>query len=180
GPADALLARTLRFPAPDVLRSDGTVGGEPRHKYTGLPLDTAEACLLRDLLDDGYIFAELRVRRGVPHCMVCGRETVWRPGLAWSLDLAKIPTAVSQLYEQLLPEEPLPSASELLAWPLSDGRPSEEPTAPVLRQCPACGRLSPSTSSGACRCGRAAPVPARQGLRPPFEEPLLTWLRLRE
>jgi anticodon-binding protein/uncharacterized protein DUF835 len=179
GPADALLARTLRFPANDVLRADGTIGGEPRHKYTGLPLDTAEACLLRDLLDDGYIFAELRVRRGVPHCMVCDRETVWRPGLAWSVDLGKIPTAVSELYARLLPEEPLPSASELLAWPVSDGRPSEAASSPVLRQCPACGRLSPSTSTGACQCGRAAPVPARQELRPPFEEPLLTWLRIR-
>ncbi|MCI4335546.1 MAG: class I tRNA ligase family protein, partial [Thermoplasmata archaeon] len=179
GPADAQLGRTLHWPGPDVLRADGMIGGEPRHKYTGLPLDTAEACVLRELLDDGFVFAELRVHRGVPHCLVCSQPTVWRPGTAWSLDLGRLPQGVPELYARLLPEEPLPAPSELLAWPVSDGIPSSNPKDPALRLCPACGRLSPSGSTGSCKCGQAAPAPVRQGLRSPFAEPLSTWLRLR-
>ncbi|HEV2450172.1 MAG TPA: class I tRNA ligase family protein, partial [Thermoplasmata archaeon] len=179
GPADAQLGATLHLPGPDVLGPDGLVAGEPRHKFTGLPLDTAEACVLRELLDDGFVFAELRVRRGVPHCQLCGEPTIWRPGSAWGLDLANLPTGVGELFARLLPEETLPAISDLLAWPVSDGRPSAEPDAPQLMHCPACGRLSPSGFRGTCRCGQAAPVPVRQRLRPPFEEPIAGWLRLR-
>lgn len=178
GPSDAALGRTLGVTAPEVILSTGLLCDVPRHKYSGLPLDTAEACILRDLLDDNIVLAELKVRRGVPRCSVCNTATIWRSGTAWCLDVAALPRAIKDALATLLPDEPAGWTSAPFTWPISDGVPSENPADPELRECAACGRVSPRGAT-VCACGERDPPLSRRHLLLVMEEPICSWIRAR-
>ena len=91
GVADAEVAKELQIPGWPVLGSDGVLTRALQHKYAGLAIEDAEAFILRDLIDDGSIFAQLPVRRGVPRCAQCGSALIWAPARLWCLDVAKLP-----------------------------------------------------------------------------------------
>ena len=178
GPADWAAAPELGVPVRNVLAADGTLLESPPHKYSRLPLDTAEACIARDLADDGRIFEEFRVRSGVPTCAVCGTELVWRPGPVWSLDLERISPRTRERFARLNVRAPFPDPPKELPWPVSSGDPTEDPGAPELAECESCGRLAPPPGPPTCPCGAGAPALRRRQLLPILAEPLAMWSRL--
>ncbi|HEV2316737.1 MAG TPA: class I tRNA ligase family protein [Thermoplasmata archaeon] len=175
GPSDAFVAETQRLTARPVVGARGILLADPRHKYSGLPLDTAEACIGRDLADDGAIFSEVRSRCGVPRCLACGTELYWYPGRAWCLDLAKVSPLTRERYSQIAAGERFPEPSGISSWPLSHAEPSTDPADPRLAECSTCGRLSADATSVGCSCGAGPPLPVRRKLLWAIDEPLRTW-----
>ncbi|HEV2166704.1 MAG TPA: class I tRNA ligase family protein, partial [Thermoplasmata archaeon] len=175
GAADSQVAASLRVEGPVVITPAGVVKPEPRHKYSGLPLDSADAFILRDLQDSGLIFAELTVQRGVPHCGICGSGLVWLPGRAWCLEIARLPATVEREFARLLPDDALPPARDVVPWPLSETVESPVADAPTLVECEACERLQPKEFAGPCPCGSSSLHPVRRDLLPAFSEALSAW-----
>jgi hypothetical protein len=175
GAADSQAAATLRVEGPVVVTPRGRIPEEPRHKYSGLPMDAADAFVLRDLRESGLIFAELTVQRGVPHCGICGSGLIWLPGRAWCLEMARLPGPVEREFSRLLPTDALPPPRDVVPWPLSAISPTDDPSAPILLECAGCDRLHVPGFTGACECGRPDPQPVRRELLPAFSETLSQW-----
>lgn len=176
GASDAAVARTLGITGLPVLDPDLTLTKSLMHKYQGLPVDTAEAFVLRDLNESGYLFAQLTVHRGVPYCAVCGTALIWEAGRAWCLEPGRLPPERLDLFSRLLPNEPLPPSTETVPWPVSERGEALEESAPTLLECISCGRLAPVTASRACACGGARQR-ARRRLLAIFRESLTPWAR---
>ncbi|MCI4360433.1 MAG: class I tRNA ligase family protein, partial [Thermoplasmata archaeon] len=175
GAGDAAVAATLGIPGWPVVGPDGTLVRDLQHKYAGLPLDVAEAFVLRDLGEAGLLFAQLRVHRGVPHCAVCGSPMYWQPSRAWCLDTTSLPPALHDRLARLAPVDTLPKTDDPVAWPVSEWRTTDAPGAPTLFECDQCGRLTPrGRAPDRCPCGASWRSVARR-LLPSLEEPLAVW-----
>jgi hypothetical protein len=177
GVSDARVADSLEIPGWPVLSANGLVEGQSSHKYQGLAVDTAEAFILRDLNDSALIFAQLRVRHGVPRCGDCGTGLYWRPGRAWRLEPDRIDAETLHLFKQLLPGDPVPQASEVVPWPVSDTRSSQDPAYPALQECSNCSRLAPAGTGPTCSCGGFRST-VRRPLLPVITESLYRWARM--
>jgi hypothetical protein len=177
GAGDARIAGQLEIPGWPVISMNGMLEGQSANKYEGLPVDTAEAFILRDLSDSGLIFAELRVRHGVPRCSECATGLFWHPGRAWMLEPDRIDADTLSLFGRLLPREALPAATEVVPWPASDARPSKDPAAPALLECDRCSRLAPTGTGTRCPCGGTR-TEVRRMLLPAFAEAIYRWARL--
>ncbi|MCI4349129.1 MAG: class I tRNA ligase family protein [Thermoplasmata archaeon] len=174
GAADAAASASLGIEGRTVLDADGRLSDIGRHKYTRLPVDAANAFIVRDLEDGGSIFAELTVRRGVPHCIICGSELLWIPGRAWCVEMGRLPGAIQRDFSRLLPTDPLPSATEVVSWPFSETVESVEGSAPSLLECSACDRTAPNAPPRACACGGQLRLARRNVLPAPLEA-MLSW-----
>ncbi|MFZ0829878.1 MAG: DUF835 domain-containing protein [Thermoplasmata archaeon] len=177
GASDARIAETLEIPGWPVISASGLLEGHSAHKYLGLPVDTAEAFILRDLTDSAVIFAQLRVRHGVPRCGDCGSGLFWRPGRAWRLEPDRIDAETLYLFKRLLPGEPLPLASEVVPWPASDTQITQDPAFPALQECSHCSRLAPAGTGPKCSCGGFR-TEVRRPLLPVLAEALYRWARM--
>lgn len=175
--SDARIADKLEIPGWPVVSSTGLLEGQSANKYQGLPLDTAEAFILRDLADNSLIFAQLRVRHGVPRCAECGVGLFWRPGRAWRLEPDRIDAETLYLFKQIFPGEVLPTSSEVVPWPASDARTTTDPAVPALEECSDCGRLAPAGTGTNCSCGGIR-TETRRPLLPVFAEALYRWGRM--
>jgi len=176
GPTDHAVADSLGIEAWTVLDPDLTLARSFVHKYQGLPIDAAEAFIARDLTEGRRLFAQLAVRRGVPHCGRCGAGLVWESGRVWCLEPGRLPADRLELLGRLLPDEPLPPATEPVAWPATERSPSRESDAPELLECPSCDRLAPVGATGACPCGGTR-VRVRRRLLPFLAATLDAWAR---
>ncbi len=176
GAGDAEVARSLGIAGWPVLDPDLTLSRQFAHKYQGLAVEAADSFIRRDLADGGYLFAELSVHRGVPHCSVCGEPLVWESGRAWCLEPGRLPPERLELFSKLLPDEPLPAVSETVPWPASLPGESSEPADPLLLECTACGRLAPAKDQSDCACGGAR-VPVRRSLLPVLRDTFELWAR---
>jgi hypothetical protein len=177
GASDARIAESLEIPGWPVVSATGMLEGQSAHKYQGLPVDTAEAFILRDLNDSAQIFAQLRVRHGVPRCGDCGNGLLWRPGRAWRLEPDRIDAETLSLFKQLLPGDPLPIASEVVPWPATDTRTTQDPAFPALQECMNCSRLAPAGTGPTCSCGGVR-TEVRRPLLPVISESLYRWARM--
>jgi tRNA synthetases class I (I, L, M and V)/Protein of unknown function (DUF835)/Anticodon-binding domain of tRNA ligase len=177
GAGDAVAAANLGIPGWPVVGPDGQLVRDLQHKYAGLTVDVAEAFVLRDLGESGLLFAQLRVRRGVPHCAVCGSALYWQPSRAWCLDASSASPDVRAQLLRITSTGGLPKSDDPVAWPVSEWRASDGSGAPRLLECGQCGRLAPmSSKSEPCPCGAPRRAVARR-LLPSLEEPLATWAR---
>lgn len=174
GASDAVIARGLQIHGLPVLGADGLVERSTIHKYAGLALDGTESFILRDLADGGLLFAQLRVRRGVPRCGICGGAMVFLPRRAWALEPGRLPPEKLQLFHQLLPDEPVPHPPESVPWPVSETSESSAANAPQLLECVECDRLAPHDATGRCTCGGSR-RPARRALLLTFREAMSAW-----
>jgi hypothetical protein len=165
GPVDAEIARELGRHGESVVRIDGRLEDRPRTKYSGLPLDTAEACIVRDLRDADRQFLELRVRRGVPRCGSCGNELYWRAARAWCLVPSAVPEALRTRFSRLLPGERWPDLRPGQAWPVT-GVGATSGTTASLAECGACGRLTAPPGPERCACGAGRPTMVGRPLLP--------------
>lgn len=174
GVTDAEVAHALGLPGWPVVGLDGTLSHTVQHKYAGLSVDDAEAFVLRDLIDDGAIFAQLPVRRGVPRCAHCGSALFWTPARVWSLEPGRLPPDRLELFRHVVPDVPAPIPEASVPWPVSAFAVPDEPGAFGLTECDGCDRLAPDTAVGPCLCGGARTVVHRH-LLPEFEEALAAW-----
>ncbi len=159
------------------MNSRGRLGSTLVHKYEGLDLTTATEFVLRDLGDSGALFARLRVRRGVPHCSICGTPLVWAPGRSWCLEPSRLPPERLDTYRRLLPRDPPITQLEVAAWPVSDT--VTEPPGPgnaTLLECARCDRLAPLGADPACPCGAGRRAVTRR-LLPAIHGTLGAWAR---
>jgi hypothetical protein len=177
GASDERIAELLQIPGWPVVSPGGLLEGQSSHKYQGLPVDTAEAFILRDLNDSAQIFAQLRVRHGVPRCGECGSGLFWRPGRAWRVEPDRIDAETLYLFKQLLPGDPMPVASELVPWPASDAQTTTDPAYPALEECSSCSRLAPAGTGPKCSCGGFR-AEVRRPLLPTFAEAVYRWARM--
>ncbi|HEV2231220.1 MAG TPA: class I tRNA ligase family protein, partial [Thermoplasmata archaeon] len=145
-----------------------------RHKYTRLPIDAADSFILRDLTEGGLVFAQLTVRRGVPYCSICGRGLLWLPGRAWCLEMTRLPPSIQRQFSQLLPNDPLPTGTEIVPWPFSHFPVSEDRLDPQLLECGSCDRVFPMGAPPVCVCGSPL-APVRRSLLAAPLEALLAW-----
>jgi hypothetical protein len=146
------------------------------HKYAGLDLATGSEFIIRDLTESGSIFAQLRVRRGVPHCAVCGTPLIWIPGRAWCLEPSHLPPGLLAEYARLLPGAAPLDRVEVAPWPISGTARSDAPEAVALLECPRCERLDSLGAAPACPCG-ARRYPTRRLLVPSAAGALNAWAR---
>ena len=169
GGTDAQLAERLGLPGWPLVTIRGRLDPLLLHKYAGLDLPTTDEFITRDLTESGAVFAELKVRRGVPHCAICGTATVWIPTRAWCLEPARLPPALAAEYARLLPRSPPLQQLEIAAWPVSESTLSTDGTGWALRECNRCDRLAPPDGPETCPCGgrtrlvRRNPLPAIAG-----------------
>jgi hypothetical protein len=177
GGTDALIADRLGILGWPLVTTRGQLDFNLAHKYSGLDIPTASEFVARDLGESGALFARLRVRRGVPHCALCGTPLVWAPGRAWCLEPSRLPAERRDLYRRLLPNDPPVGEVEVAAWPVSE--PTAAPPGPLtvtLLECPSCERLEPLGASLQCVCGsRRNPVGRR--LLPSIAGTLGAWAR---
>jgi tRNA synthetases class I (I, L, M and V)/Protein of unknown function (DUF835)/Anticodon-binding domain of tRNA ligase len=173
GASDAAIARGLHIHGLPVVASDGRVERSTIHKYAGLSLDGAEAFILRDLADSGLLFAQLKVRRGVPRCAICGTALVFVPRRSWALEPGRLPAELLQLFQRLLPDEPVPHPPEPVPWPVSEAS-EGDPGGVELFECEACDRLAPQGATGRCPCGGERRA-VRRRLVVAFHEALAAW-----
>jgi uncharacterized protein DUF835/anticodon-binding protein len=178
GAGDASVARAHRMEGPAVVGADGMIESGKVHKYAGLELTSAEAFILRDLSEGGAMFAELMVRRGVPHCGLCGSGLRWVPGRAWCLEVGRLSAESLGQFARLLPEETVPLTSEVVPWSVSEVSPSVDPADPLLAECSQCERLSTAPTGERCACGGAF-VGVRRKLLPAFSEAIDSWASAR-
>ncbi|MCI4322110.1 MAG: class I tRNA ligase family protein, partial [Thermoplasmata archaeon] len=174
GAGDAAVARAHRIVGPAVAGPNGVVESERPHKYAGLELEHAEAFILRDLSEGGAMFAELSVRRGVPHCGICGTALRWVPGRAWCLEPGRLSGESLALFSRLLPEESIPLTSEVVPWAISEVDPSVDPNDALLSECSECERVSTAPTGERCACGGGF-VGVRRRLLPAFTEAIDSW-----
>ena len=153
GPTDAQIAARIGVAGWPLLTPKGILDVTLMHKYAGLDLETANEFVLRDLSEAGALLARLRVRRGVPHCAICGTPLLWAPGRAWCLEPSRLPPEVRARFSRLLPQEVLPAQTEVAPWPFSEASPSDDPSAISLLECPRCERLDGPAGPKPCPCG---------------------------
>jgi len=153
GPTDARIAARLGVSGWPLLTPKGKLDFTLMHKYAGLDLETADEFVLRDLSEAGALLAHLRVKRGVPHCALCGTPLLWSPGRAWCLEPSRLGPDSRAVFARLLPHETFPGHSEVASWPVSEAVPSEEPGAVGLLECSRCERLAPPEAAAQCACG---------------------------
>ena len=176
GGTDGQIAERLHVSGWPLLTPRGQLDLTLMHKYAGLDLDTANDFVVRDLSDGGGLFAELRVRRGVPRCVVCGTALVWAPGRAWCLEPSHLSRAATEAYRRLLPNDPSFTQMEVVAWPVSESSTSSSPSAVPLLECSRCERLEAPEADLACPCGGRKRVAARR-LLPAFAGAIAAWAR---
>jgi len=177
GGTDAPIAERLGITGWPLVNTRGRLGSTLVHKYEGLDLTTATEFVLRDLGDSGALFARLRVRRGVPHCSICGTPLVWAPGRSWCLEPSRLPADRLDAYRRLLPHDPPITQLEVAAWPVSDT--ITEPPGPgnaTLLECARCDRLAPLGADPACPCGAGRRAVTRR-LLPAIQGTLGAWAR---
>ena len=174
GAADAALGAQLGIHGWPVVGLDAELTKSLQHKYTGLPVDVGEAFMLRDLTDSGHIFAQLRVRRGVPHCYACGAALYWQLARAWCLEPDRLPALIRETFQRLLPGEALPRADDPVRWPVSAWISTERPEDAAGLECSSCGRLAAPGSSDRCECGSTRTL-VRRHLLATVREPLAIW-----
>lgn len=176
GGTDAQIAEKLGVSGWPLVTSRGVMDLMLMHKYSGLDLRTTDEFVVRDIAEGGTIFAELKVRRGVPHCAICGTSMVWTPSRTWCLEPGRLPAELVDQYARLLPDEPPLSQVEIAAWPVSESTTSTDPVAVALRECSACARLGGPDGPETCRCGaRTRPITRR--LLPSIGGTLGAWAR---
>jgi len=176
GSTDAAIAESRGVSGWPLVTPRGQLDLTLMHKYAGLDLRTGSEFIVRDLTENDAIFAHLRVRRGVPHCAVCGSALVWIPGRAWCLEPARLPPESLQQYARLLPEAPALNRVEVAPWPLSGTSRSDHPDAIALLECPRCERLEALGGPVACPCGGRR-YPVRRLLVPSAAGALGAWAR---
>ena len=173
---DAIIAEAKGVPGWPLVTPKGRLDVTLVHKYAGLDLKTANEFVVRDLSEGSSVFAILRVRRGVPHCMVCGSPLIWFPGRAWCLEPGRLPSEVVELYRRLLPDAPSLQRVEVAPWPVSETATSDEPSALALLECARCERLDVLNGPAACPCGGKM-FPIRRRLVPSFRDAMSAWAR---
>ncbi len=176
GGTDAGIAEAHGIPGWPILTTRGTLDVTLVHKYAGLDLATATEFVLRDLHEAGAVFATLRVRRGVPHCMQCGTAMIWFPGRAWCLEPGRLPPEAVDLYQRLLPGGPPLHRVEVAPWPVSETTTTDAPDGIALLECNRCERLDALDGRPACPCGGSM-YPVRRRLVPSIESALGAWAR---
>jgi hypothetical protein len=175
GGTDAQIADRLGITGWPLVTSRGQLDFNLAHKYSGLDIPTANEFVARDLIEAGAVFARLRVRRGVPHCAVCGTPMVWASGRAWCLEPARLPPERRDAYRRLLPRDPPVGQVYVTSWPVSEPQttPAGAPSVTLL-ECPRCERLDGVGGPPTCPCGqRRNPVSRR--LLPSFSAALAEW-----
>ncbi|HTT35793.1 MAG TPA: class I tRNA ligase family protein, partial [Thermoplasmata archaeon] len=175
GGSDGLVATALGAVGWPVLDPDLNLSRALVHKYQGLPIDAAEAFVQRDLTESGLLFAQLRVKRGVPRCGACGTALVWEVGRSWCLDPTRLPPERLEEFHRLLPDDPAPPPNDAVPWPVALEETSSDPADPELFECVVCRRLAPISAERACPCGGAR-VRVRRTLLAPFLDALAAWV----
>lgn len=176
GPTDARIAARFGVAGWPLVTPKGMLDVTLMHKYAGLDLDTASEFVLRDLSEAGALLARLRVKRGVPHCAICGTALLWTPGRAWCLESSRLPPERHAVFSRLLPEEALPGPTEVAPWPVTEAVPSDDPQAVALLECPRCDRLEPPGAAAQCPCGGQRRV-VRRRLLPSSGGAFAAWAR---
>lgn len=176
GPNDARIAARFGVDGWPLLTPKGKLDFTLMHKYAGLDLDTADEFVLRDLSEAAALFARLRVKRGVPHCAVCGTTLLWAPGRAWCLETSHLPPERRALFSRLLPEETLPGATEVAPWPVSEAAPSAAAGTVALLECARCDRLDGPGAPAQCPCGGPRQL-VRRRLLPSSAAAFAAWAR---
>ncbi len=173
---DAVIADSLGITGWPLVTPKGLLDTSLVHKYAGLDLKTASEFVVRDLAESNAIFAELKVRRGVPHCSVCGTAMIWFPGRAWCLEPGRLPPEMIELYRRLLPGAPPLQSLEVAPWPVSETSPSSDPPAVALLECDQCERLGALDGPATCQCGGTM-LATRRRLVPSAEDAFAAWAR---
>ncbi|HTT44586.1 MAG TPA: class I tRNA ligase family protein [Thermoplasmata archaeon] len=176
GPTDARIADRLGVTGWPLLTPKGRLDYTLMHKYAGLDLETANEFVVRDLSEAGALLARLRVKRGVPHCSVCGTPLLWAPARAWCLEPSRLPAERRATFSRLLPKEVLPGQAEVAPWPISEATPTDDPTAVGLLECARCDRLEAPGGTKECPCGGQRTLVPRK-LLPSVGGALGAWAR---
>ena len=176
GATDWAVARQLGLAPMPVIGPDGLPLPQLLHKYAGLPLDALEAFVLRDLTEGGYIFAQLKVRRGIPHCAACGTALQWIPTSFWALEPGRLSAELLATFTRMFPGESAPPVPEPIPWPAAAAL-SERTDSPTLLECRRCERLAPASPDGDCPCGGER-EPIRRELLPAFVDAVDQWARM--
>ncbi len=176
GSTDAEIAESRGVAGWPLITPRGQLDLTLMHKYSGLDLATGSEFILRDLEENEAIFAHLRVRRGVPHCAVCGSALLWIPGRAWCLEPSRFPPERRADYVRLLPGAPALDRIEVAPWPVSAASRPDDPEAVALLECSRCERLEALAGPVACPCG-ARRYPVRRRLVPSATGALSAWAR---
>ncbi len=175
GGTDTQIADRLRVPGWPLVTPKGRLDLLFVHKYAGLELESGNEFVERDLDEEGAIFARLRVRRGVPHCMRCGTPVIWAPGRAWCLEPSRLPAEKLALYRALLPGERAIAQLEPVPWPASEPQRSDDALSIALLECTGCDRLdSLEQPTERCVCG-ARRRAVRRRLLPAFDAAVSAW-----
>ncbi len=177
GSTDAEIAARAGVAGWPLVTPHGQLDLTLMHKYAGLDLPTGSEFILRDLGESDAIFATLRVRRGVPHCAVCGSALLWIPGRAWCLEPSRLPEDRRVEYARLLPRAPPLDKIEVAPWPVSASTHRDEPETVALLECSRCDRLEALDGPVACPCG-ARRYPVQRRLVTSVAGALAAWARL--
>jgi hypothetical protein len=176
GPTDAQIAGRFGVAGWPLVTPKGRLDFTLLHKYAGLDLDSANEFVLRDLSEAGELFARLRVKRGVPYCVVCGTALLWAPGRTWCLEPTHLPAERRALFSRLLPQETWPSETEVAPWPVSEATVSDEAGSVALLECARCERLEAPEGPAQCPCGGQRGV-IRRKLLPSSAAAFAAWAR---
>ncbi len=177
GPTDAQIAARIGVAGWPLLTPKGMLDVTLMHKYAGLDLDTANEFVLRDLSEAGALLARLRVKRGVPHCAVCGAALLWAPGRTWCLEPARLPPELRAVFSRLLPKDALPVHTEVAPWPVSEASASVDASAVALLECAQCDRLDGPDGPKQCPCGGQR-TEVRRRLLPSSDAAMSAWARV--
>ncbi len=172
GATDAIVAARIGIDGWPVLDARGGLTRTLRHKYAGLSSEAAESFILRDLSDGGHLFAQVTVPRGLPRCAVCGAVLLWQAGAVWAAVPANLPATQLEGARRAWPGLSVPPVDDPVPWPSSELGTTSEPSAPQLRECGRCGRLTPPSGPATCTCGAPTEV-VRRRLLPSFQEALV-------
>jgi tRNA synthetases class I (I, L, M and V)/Anticodon-binding domain of tRNA ligase/Protein of unknown function (DUF835) len=176
GSTDAAIAEAKRVAGWPLVTPRGQLDLTLMHKYAGLDLTTGNDFIVRDLTENGSVFARLRVRRGVPHCAVCGAALFWIPGRAWCLEPGRLPTDRLELFRRLLPGAPPLGRVEVAPWPVSETMRTTDADAVAILECSRCERLEALDGPVVCPCGGKR-YPVRRRLVPSATGMLAAWAR---
>lgn len=176
GPTDAQIAARFGVTGWPLITPKGKLDFTLMHKYAGLDLTTADEFVLRDLSEAGALLARLRVKRGVPHCALCGTPLLWTPGRAWCLEPSHLTAERRALFARLLPKESLPGQVEVAPWPVSEATASDEAGSVALLECTRCDRLAGPDGPAVCPCGGQRSL-VRRRLLPSTGAAFAAWAR---